>query len=282
MAAAEETPTAVGREGLITLERAEYAARELREFTKAELAMRLGIKPIAVGRFLTVMKALGVVECGDAVNYRATGVRPFGDEPDLEPVPDFEAMEVVRQKRLAEIVHFQLLTALRDAVIALRRFTIMEVADYLGVERGEAKTLLGELPEGMVADTGRRWKNSPLYVYVPPESPKFLSRPRGPDLVARAVRECGPIAGTGRPKWSNNKDVNALVEAATAGGWRVERRKSHPAVIPPVGRPIPVPTTPKGGGMVRAFRDQLRNAGLNVDGLVDGQRREATRRRRQG
>jgi DNA-binding transcriptional ArsR family regulator len=80
--------TAVGRNGVATLDEASAAARKLREFTRGELAAELGVKPIAVSRWLIQLVERKLVESATderGLFYRAT-MEPLESEV-FEPKP---------------------------------------------------------------------------------------------------------------------------------------------------------------------------------------------------
>lgn len=263
--------SAVGRLGAVTQEDVARAARELGEFGRCELAEKVGLKPVAIGRFLAELLESGDVQLMGAGRYLSTPVRritaPSEPASELAQAPD-EPTEVGPSPE-----------EVRDAAVALGRFTLPELCAYLRAEdRVRCRDLLhGLVKRGVIRDTGKVWNRERLYDYAPIAKAGGRRRrfAKTPEQLAaeRFVAEYGvrgvPIAGaSGAPQPSQDKEVNLLVAAAWATGWAVEKRSNHYVVKPPgADRPIPVPSTPKGPGMVRAFRDQLLRAGLPLSGF---------------
>lgn len=254
----------IGRKGAVSLDDAALAACRLGEFSRAQLADELGVKPLAVGRFVSALLEVDAIALDDSLTFCWKG------EELPEPDPDPLLVGLARVDDLDKIEHRALLHAARDAVCDLQRFTIGEIADYLGVEKAEAKRYLDELPPGMVHDTGETWRRSPLYEYSPPEAGKrFERRYTLPEQEAVSnfipPPRTGQVGAGGCPRVARHKDVQALVEKAWRAGWPVKPpgNGKHAMLLPPKGRPITVPSTPS-GGMLRVFRDRLQEHGLNV------------------
>lgn len=290
----------VGLHGRVTLEEAATAARNLNVFTRHDLAEELGVKPIAVSRFLGELverELIEVGEVGDAgVEYHSRLAALGGDvflPPEPKPEPPAETIvaepEPEPEPKRAPARGLQQegrVTAeeVRDWAVILGRFTTNQLAQEMEVGWATARKHLDRLiDQGIVMIvTGERGpRDAVLFELVGerPEPKMERERRLTPELEvmqkwAGGAPERGlaiPGTGTG-PKVSNNKDVNLLVAAAQAFGWEVVAAGKHyKIVVPGAVRPIPIPGTPKGPGMVRAFRDQLRAAGLPDVGMANEQ-----------
>lgn len=295
----------VGRKGRVTLEEAAVAARNLHVFTRNDLAEELGIKPIAVSRFLGELverELITVGQVGDAgVEYHAeldalggdTFMREMPPAETIaavaEPEPEPDAKEPEEESERSPLSYARnegRVTAeeVRDWAIMLGRFTTNQLATEMEVGWATARKYLDRLIEqGIIVrvQDARGPRDAMLFELrgEVPEPKLKRERQAPPELevlqkwAGGAPERAQPIPGTGTgPKVSNNKDVNLLVAAAQAFGWTIENRARHAVVvIPGAERPIPIPGTPKGPGMVRAFRDQLRAAGLPDIGYANEQ-----------
>lgn len=284
---------AVGRNGLVTLDEASAALRKLREATRGELADELGVKPIAVGRFLTQLteRKLAAPDTDERGLYYRALMEPLEGEvfqrPDPKPEPEPELNDGVSvvdpdegqkaEEDAEEAKRFGRVTPeeVRDWAIMLERFTIYQLAGEMEVSYGTARRYVDRLvDQGILVDSGWKGQHDAVIYELRGEVEDAAQRfrPRRTPVEREVLEKFGSIEMAKRgitqalgelPKVSNNKDVRILVAEAKAFGWEVETRANHAVVIPPgAPRPIPVPSTPKGPGMVRAFRDQLRAAGL--------------------
>lgn len=267
-----DSTSLVGRKGVVTMEDAARAACLLGEFDRRRLAEELGVKPLAVGRFISELLDVDAIALDGGLTFRWMGE----ELPEPEPAPEPHLVALTRMEDVERSAHRALLHACRDAVCDLQRFTIGEIADYLGVDKREAKAYLDELPAGLVRDTGQTWRRSPLYEYSPPDPNYRFRRPDYSlpehDAVANFIAPPrGQVAAGGCPRVSAHKDVQTLVEKAWRAGWPVKpgTSGSHAKLLPPKGRPITVPGTPS-GGMLRVFRDRLQDCGLNVKNRQGG------------
>jgi Mn-dependent DtxR family transcriptional regulator len=286
--------TAVGRNGVATLDEASAAARKLREFTRGELAAELGVKPIAVSRWLIQLVERKLVESATderGLFYRAT-MEPLESEV-FEPKPprDDAPAQVHASVSVAEPDEAQkdddddidwakegAVTAeeVRDWALMLERFTINHLANEMEVSWATAKRYVEMLvKQGIIVDNGWRGHRDAVVWEVRGEVEDHAARhrrrqtPVEREVLAKFgsaihIERRGVTQALGElPRLSTDKDVNLLVAEAKAFGWPVEKRANHHVITPPgAERPIPIPSTPKGAGMVRVFRDQLRAAGL--------------------
>lgn len=306
---------AVGRHGAVRLEEAAVAARRLGTFTRRELADALGVKPVALGRFLPALIERGIVASDEQGGYRS--LQPAIDTPVFLPpepsAPPVEAPEPVEPEPAdepeAQTGGDARVTPeeVRDWARVLGTFSVNQLASEMQVSWATAKRHLeplvaaGIIVELRERDAGGRARWA-LRGAVPEHQRR---RVRRPPIDRETVEKFGdtiqvergmPVPSLAAPKPSNDKDVNSLVALAHAAGWPIENRAKHWVIVPPGAvRPIPVPSTPRGGGMVRAFRDQLRAAGLPDIGVANDQgpahprrgaavehtSRDAVRRRRQ-
>lgn len=270
---------AVGRHGAVTLDEAAAAARKLHEFTRADLAAELGIKPIAVGRFLTGLterKMAEPDEDGRGLFYRCL-LEPLATEvflppepepevePDPEPEPAVEEVKVYGRVTAEEV---------RDWALMLERFTVHQLAREMEVAHSTAKRHVERLCEqGIIVDSG--WKgahDSVLYEVRGEVRESHLRRQRRPPVEEEVLAKWKPTqpqrgvpVPTGDiPRVSNSSDIMDLVRLAVAFGWGFETRRSHHVIVPPQdgARPITIPSGPGSSKVLHGFRKQLRDAGL--------------------
>lgn len=278
---------AVGRHGAVTLDEAAAAARKLGEFTRAQLAEELGVKPIAVGRFLTLLAERKMVEPDQderGLFYRCA-LAPLASEVFLPPEPTPDPLEEPlplgeaepAEAEEAEVKRFGRVTAeeVRDWAIMLERFTVYQLAQQMEVSYVTARRHVESLcAQGIVVDSG--WKgahDSVIYELQGdrPENTQLIEAQRKRVPVEQEVlgkfgtilseRRGLEVVTRGCPKVSNHKDVQQLAALAYAAGWSVEERAKHYRIVAPSGTVIGVPSTPSTGG-VRRMRDELRRAGL--------------------
>lgn len=65
-------------------------------------------------------------------------------------------------------------------------------------------------------------------------------------------------------RYSNNKEVAALVRALVDKGWRYMNGKKHGKIIAPNGRKLAVPGTPSDWRASMNFQRDVRRLALNV------------------
>jgi DNA-binding transcriptional regulator YhcF (GntR family) len=291
----------VGLHGRVGLEEAATAARKLFLFTRNELAAELGLKPIAVSKFLSELIDRGLVLVGDVgesgVKYRAT-LAPLTDEvfEPRPPMPSPRAREPEPPPAPEPVLEHEppepdppgagrvTPEEVRDWAVMLGKFTTNQLATEMEVGWATAnKYLMRLVDQGIVVrvEGEKGPRDATLFELrgaVEERAPKREKRlPPEVEVIEKwsggAPERAAPIPGTGAAtRYSTDKDVNLLVGAAQAFGWEVEHRAKHRVIIiPGAERPIPIPSTPKGSGMVRAFRDQLRAAGMPDIGFANDQ-----------
>lgn len=285
MAIADAEARAVGRHGAVTLDEAAAAARKLREYTRGELAAELGIKPIAVGKFLSSLTERGIHEADEderGVFYRCL-LEPLKSDVFLapEPAPDpleedeereqpFDDLEGATEE---EVRHLGRVTAeeVRDWAIMLERFTIYQLAREMEVPYGTARRFVTRLvDQGILIDSGWKGAHDSVIYELRGEVPESRLRfERRPPVEHEVLAKWKPqqqaqrgieVAARGCPRVSNDKDVQRLAQLAYVAGWTVEQRSKHYRIVSPAGTVIGVPSTP-GKGLSR-MRDELRRAGL--------------------
>lgn len=277
---------AVGRNGAVTLDEAAAAARKLREFTRADLATELGIKPIAVGKFLMGLTERSIVEHAEderGVFYRCL-LEPLTSEVFLPPEPPEDPLEAevdgFRDLPVAEEPEseedyklYGRVTAeeVRDWAHLLERFTVAQLAREMEVSYGTAKRYVMRLAaQGLIVDNGWKGERNEVIWEVRGEVPEgHLRRQRRPPVEQEVLAKWKPshpqrglpIPSGDLPNVSNDKDIRFYTAQAVAFGFKLEERAKHYRIVTPAGTVIGVPSTPSGGG-VRRFRDELRRAGL--------------------
>lgn len=160
-------------------------------------------------------------------------------------------------------------TELRDTIVALKDFTMEDVAVTLGIEPhpDNVQALRGRMlpfiQRGMVAIEGDR------LVYAAPEGPGAAAQvdaQRRRELAAREAKDIAsmPVAGTGRSRRSSSEQVNEILRIAEKSP-RVESVKpqgnDHFAIkFKDVPVPVRIPSSPS--AQLTAQRQRLRKLGL--------------------